>query len=117
MTDNEKNALARAWNAQYDWAKKGDEDSLCFLDLVSRIENLENASKSQNVNSQKSIEDSLMTRMKRAVAPCVRPYRLNCYREEASNAIREIIDWIKPMSTSTTAAEIIEALQEELKNV
>jgi hypothetical protein len=34
-------ALERAWTYQSEWAERGDEDSLCFLDLRAQIESLE----------------------------------------------------------------------------
>lgn len=130
MTDHK--AKPEQWAAMERWASQNDNACSCIVELRDRINaltlTLKDEAECNNVcidnvaerlrklESMTRQDEPLMSRMTRAVAPYARPYRFSCYKVEARNAIREIIDWIKPMRADATAAEIIEALRQELND-
>jgi hypothetical protein len=88
--ENDTNALARAWSFQHEWAQRGDEDSLCILDLLARVEALEANAKPTPNPSQ--IRRSLVERVTRAIGQDDEPIN---WEPEARAAIREVAGWLK----------------------
>jgi hypothetical protein len=99
-------ALERAWTYQSEWAERGDEDSLCFLDLRARLEALETNSK-PTPNSG-PIRSSLLDRVAAAIADTDAPADL--WHDDARAALHEVAVWLQS-NGHWEAADVLEAME------
>lgn len=87
-----ENALARAWAHQRQWGARGDEDSLCMLDLLERTERLEtNAQPSSNPSQ---IRSSLVDRIGSTLQAMTGGDPLDTWEDESRAVIRETASWL-----------------------
>ena len=110
--DRLHDAIARAWDLQRQWAARGQKDSLCFVDLLERLERLEQAN-AQPTSNPSQIRNSLLSAVLEALCPMADPddIALN-WQNEALAMIYAVAAWFDDQAGGTRAAWMI---REELK--
>ena len=122
ITNEQQDALDCAWAFQRDWSQRGDEDSICFLELRSRIERLElgagifNAvnqemqNNAQLIAAQNQIKSLLIQKICDEIA-------IKCdihvdnefwehYADVSSIAICKVVEWLKEQGCDVAANQL-----------